>query len=550
MLVPLLIDEVLLDHPGKLTALMNRLFGASAPTWVSIAAVLALIFVLRGSAFFCNNRKSFHSIKITQLVSYQLRRQILDHLEHVSLAEYETLKSGGIAARTVQDVETISAFAGQLVTTLLSASLMLIGIAVIMLKMNWILAILVFLLNPFFLAFSRMLGRKTGQLLRKQHQAYQLYHELLNETLELFIQVRAAGQEHYFFGLLRKRAKNIETASIDYGYKAAVAGSSSAFLTSSVVDLFRALGIVAVVYSDLSIGMMIAFLFYLSTLVAPIQQLMGLVIAYQSARPGIQRVNRLFSLAREPEYPAEINPFLPSHPVSVELRNISFCYVPGRPVLHGVNLKIPAGHKIALIGPSGSGKTTLGQVMVGFYPVHSGVLLYNGVPMEKIGLQVIRRHVALVLQQTLFLNDTIRVNLTLSGEKSDTELHAALQAAQLDNFVRNLADGLESRIGKNGIRLSGGQLQRLAIARVILADPKVVIFDESSSALDNMTESRLYESLEPFFRGRTTIIIAHRTTTIQQADYVYLIEHGMVTAQGTCADLQVRGLIREDFDSG
>jgi len=548
MLIPLLIDEVLLDHPGRMTETISRVFSVSAP-WVYILVILVMVVSLRLLAFVLNNRKTFYSTRITQRISYLLRSRVLRHLERVSLSEYETLKSGGIVSKTVQDVQSISGFAGQLVTTVLTASLMVAGVALIMLWMNWILALLVFMLNPLFLGFSKLLGRKTGKLIRRQHEAYQLYYELLNETLELFIQVRASNQERSFFSLLRGRAKEIESASLDYGYKASVMHGSSSLLTSTVVDLFRALGIAAVLYSDLSIGMMIAFLFYLSTLVSPIQQLMGLVIGYQTTKPGFERINSLLSLSLEPQYPQELNPFSGGGAVSVELKNINFAYINGKPVLHDISLNVGAEQKIALIGPSGSGKTTIGQIMVGFYPSHSGAILYGDVPIEKIGLEIVRENVALMLQQTLFFNDTIRMNLTLSREINDEEIYAALKAALLDDFVGNLGDGLETRIGKNGIRLSGGQRQRLAIARLILSDPGIVIFDEATSSLDNATEFHLYETLDPFLKGRTTIIIAHRTTTIKQADSIYLIEEGRVKAEGSYEELEARGLIKEDFDA-
>ena len=548
MLIPLLIDEVLLKHPGKMTEIITGIFG-SHEIWVFIAVILVLVLVLRFTAFFFSNKKTFYSTKITEKISYLLRHRILHHLERVSLSEYETLKSGGIASKTVQDVEGISSFAGGAVTTLLSASLMLVGIAAVMLWMNWVLALLVFMLNPLFLGFSKLLGRKTGALLQRQYEAYDLYHELLNETLELFIQVRASNQERNFFGLLQGRAKEIEKTSLDYGYKASVAQGSSALLTTTVVDLFRALGIAAVAYSDLSIGMMIAFLFYLSTLVSYVQQLMGLMISYQNTKPALERINVLLSLSQEPNYPHEADPFENTKTTSVELKKISFAYGNGKQVLDDISLQAKNGQKIALIGPSGSGKTTIAQIMVGFYPSHSGEILYGDVPIEKIGLPVVRGNVALMLQQALFFNDSIRMNLTLSKEKSDEEICEALKAAQLESFIRNLEDGLETPIGKNGVRLSGGQRQRLAIARLILSDPKIVIFDEATSSLDNATEYHLYETLAPFLKGRTTIIIAHRTTTIKQADYIYLIEEGSLKAEGTYDELQSKGLIKEDFDS-
>ena len=547
MLIPLLIDEVLLEHPGKMTDMISSFFDSSE-IWIYIVVILVIVLILRFMAFFFNNQKTFYATKITQKISYLLRHRILHHLERVSISEYETLKSGGIASKTVQDVESVSGFSGQLVTTVLSASLMLIGVAGVMLWMNWVLALLVFMLNPLFLGFSRLLGRKTGELLRRQHETYELYHELLNETLELFIQVRASNQERSFFGLLRGRAKEIEMASLNYGYKASVAHSSSALLTNTVVDIFRALGIAAVAYSDLTIGMMIAFIFYLSTLVAPIQQLMGLVIGYQNTKPALERINTLLSLSQEPHYPHEADPFKNNMTTSIELKKINFAYGNGKQVLHNISLKAEAGQKIALIGPSGSGKTTIAQIMVGFYPSHSGEILYGSVPIEQIGLPVVRENVALMLQQALFFNDTIRMNLTLSKEKSDEEIYEALKAAQLENFIRHLKDGLNTAIGKNGIRLSGGQRQRLAIARLILSDPKIVIFDEATSALDNATEFHLYETLAPFLKDRTTIIIAHRTTTIKQADYIYLIEEGKVKAEGTYEGLYAQGYSKEDFD--
>jgi len=294
--------------------------------------------------------------------------------------------------------------------------------------------------------------------------------------------------------------------------------------------------------------MMIAFLFYLSTLVQPTQQLMGLVIGYQSIKPAMERINSLLSLEQEPHYHHEKDPFKEVKTTSVELKNIDFSYTQGTQILHNVSIKAKAGQKIAFIGTSGSGKTTLAQIMVGFYPVNTGEILYNDVPIEQIGLPVVRENVALMLQQALFFNDTIRMNLTLYKDVSDEKIFEALRTAQMESFMKSLDDGLDTLMGKNGIRLSGGQRQRLAIARLILSDPKIVIFDEATSALDNDTEFHLYETLAPFLKDKTTIIIAHRTTTIKQADYIYLIEEGRVEAEGSYEELQEQGLIREDFD--
>jgi ATP-binding cassette subfamily C protein len=193
---------------------------------------------------------------------------------------------------------------------------------------------------------------------------------------------------------------------------------------------------------------------------------------------------------------------------------------------------------VAIIGASGSGKSTLSQLLVGFYPPTSGDIRYNGVSVQEIGFSRIRDAVFVVLQQPLMFNETLRFNLSMGDEISDEVIYEALQIAQLYDFVTALPNALETQVGKLGIRLSGGQRQRLSIARMVLANPKVVIFDESTSALDVHTESALFEALEKFLREKTVIIIAHRLSTITKADYIYVLENGTVLEEGTRESLE------------
>ena len=544
ILIPMLIDEILLGHPGKITAFATLLGLKEA--WQIIAGTLFVVLLLRGIAFLLGNAKTLHALRIAQKSAYTLRHTILHHLERIAISDYETIKSGAVASKTINDVENIGRFLGMATTTTLTAGLAFVGVLGVLFYISWPLALLVVIANPLFLGFSHIVGRRAGALLRKQNEAYDAYQDLMSETMELFTQVRASNQERTFFGLLRIKAANIQYASLEYGYKSSVARSSSALLTMTAVDIFQALGIVTVAYTQLSVGMMLAFLFYLATIAAPVTQLMGLVISFQSVRPSITRLNQLLNTAHEPHYPHENNPFTSVNTASVEINNVSFAYADGKPVLDNICIKIEQGEKVALIGPSGSGKTTIAQLLVGFYVPGGGSIGYGGVPIEMIGLPIVRENVALMLQQSLFFNDTIRMNLALGKEIDDTKIFDALRQAQLDGFVKELDRGLETLIGKNGIRLSGGQRQRLAIARLILSDPKVVIFDEATSALDEATEHRLYDTLREFLSGRTTIIIAHRETTIRQADRIYLIEDGVARAVGDYEQTAERGFIQNE----
>jgi ATP-binding cassette subfamily C protein len=195
---------------------------------------------------------------------------------------------------------------------------------------------------------------------------------------------------------------------------------------------------------------------------------------------------------------------------------------------------------VAVVGPSGSGKTTLANLLVGFYPVQEGEIYYDGIPSRRIALPVIREHIHVILQHPKLFNDTMRFNLTLGREYPPERIETAIRIAQLEEVIATLEQGLDTQVGRDGVRLSGGQRQRVAIARMILLDPEVVIFDESTSALDVHTEAKLFAELEAYLRPKTVVTIAHRLSTIEKAEYVFVLEDGRLADQGKPAELMAR----------
>ncbi|MCL4470076.1 MAG: ABC transporter ATP-binding protein/permease [Gammaproteobacteria bacterium] len=537
LLMPLLVDEVLLHQPGRLLALLNARFPAAwhGPV-LYIGVVLASTLALRLTALVLGVWQGRSFTLIAKDVVYRMREQMLRRLGRIAMSEYETLGSGAVASHFVKDLDAVDSFIGASVSKFLVALLSIVGTAIVLLWMHWQLALFILLLNPAVIYFTTVLGKRVKDLKRQENSAFELFQQALTETLDAIHQIRAINREHHYIGMVIDRARGIRTHAAAFSWKSDAAGRLSFMVFLFGFDVFRAISMLMVVYSDLSIGEMMAVFGYLWFMMGPVQEILGIQYAYYAAKAALTRINHLLALKEEPHYPHLKDPFTGKHTVGVEIENVCFSYG-DTPVLNGVSLKIRPGEKVALVGASGGGKSTLVQVILGLYPPQSGTVRFDGVPMTEIGLEVVRSHVATVLQHPVLFNDTVRMNLTLGRELSDEQLWQALEVAQLADTVRELPCGIDTVVGRQGVRLSGGQRQRLAIARMVLSDSQVVILDEATSALDAETEAKLHEALREFLRDRTTLIIAHRLSAVKQADRAYVFDGGQIIEEGVHEEL-------------
>ena len=542
LLLPLMVDEVLLHHPGAFVA---RIGAAFPSAWhgpvLFIGVALLLTVALRLTAILLNVWQGRTFSLLAKEVVYRIRVRMLARLSRIALSEFETVGAGRVTSHFVTDLNAIDGFLGASISGFVVSVLTLIGVAAVLFWMHWQLALFIVLLNPVVILFSTRLGKRVKDLKKHENRAFEVFQEALSETLDALTQIRAMNREKHYLARVTDKAADIRQHAAAFAWKSDAMSRISFFVFLAGFDAFRAGAMLMVVFSNLTIGEMLAVFGYLWFMMTPVQELVNMQYSWFAANAALGRINALLGLHGEPQHPAMRDPFAGQQTVGIALDHVTFAYADGETVLDDVSLRVTAGEKVALVGASGGGKSTLVQALLGLYPVKSGQIYYGDTPVTEIGWETVREHVGVVLQHPVLFNDSVRANLTLGREADDATLWQALEIAQLKDIIAALPHGLDTVVGRQGVRLSGGQRQRLAIARMIVARPQIVILDEATSALDTDTERRLHQALAGFLAGRTTLIIAHRLSAVKQADRILVFENGRVVEEGAHAELIDRG---------
>ncbi|WP_137818500.1 ABC transporter ATP-binding protein [Pseudomonas sp. 2FG] len=532
LLLPLLVDEVLLKQGDAALKVMDRFLPSSWESAVGYIGLMVLLtLLLRSSALVFNVVQARLFARLSKDIVYRIRIRLIERLKRISLGEYESLGGGTVTTHLVTDLDTLDKFVGETLSRFLVAVLTLTGTAGILMWMHWQLALLILLFNPLVIYATVQLGKRVKHLKKLENDSTSRFTQALTETLDAIQEIRAGNRQGFFLGRLGVRAQEVRNYAVASQWKSDASSRASGLLFQFGIDIFRAAAMLTVLFSDLSIGQMLAVFSYLWFMIGPVEQLLNLQYAFYAAGGALTRINELLARADEPQYRGGVDPFDGRDTLGIEVRGLTFAYH-DEPVLDELNLAIAAGEKVAIVGASGGGKSTLVQLLLGLYTAQAGSIRYGGCSLEEIGLETVREQVAVVLQHPALFNDTVRANLTMGRERSDEACWRALEIAQLAQTIRVLPQGLESIVGRSGVRLSGGQRQRLAIARMVLAEPKVVILDEATSALDAATEYALHQALGQFLNGRTTLIIAHRLSAVKQADRVLVFDGGRIAEDG------------------
>ena len=534
LILPMMVDEVLLEKPAGFVETINFFIG-EGNAFIYVAIVTISVIFLRVSYYLLNAVITKIFTKISKYVTYMIRKQLIEHLKITSMNEYETLGSGAITSNLITDVNTFDSFIMTTTSKLISATLTLLAVSVVMIMLDPILGLMILIIQPLNVLISKRMSKVVGVLKRDENASIEQFQNNIGETLELYGQIKSSNKEEYFFNSAIEDAHKVQSTSNEFSFKSVIYEKLSTTISLSMFEVLRASGFLLVVYSDLSIGMMFAMFGYIWFIMTPIQEMLSIQYSYASAMSALERINKILSLKTENTGTKSIE----DTNVEIDLQNLDFSYANNKPILKNVSLNIKSGCKIALIGASGSGKTTLAQIISGFYEKEAGTLTYNGEAIESIDKTSLRERIFLVLQMPILFNSTLRFNITMGEDNiDDLAIQKALEIAQLDEMISDMEEGLETIVGRHGVRLSGGQRQRLSIARMIIANPSVVIFDESTSALDVHTEAALQTALVPILKDKTVITIAHRLSTVKNADSIYVLENGTIVQSGTHEELE------------
>jgi ATP-binding cassette subfamily B protein len=473
-------------------------------------------------------------------VSQSLRRDLFQRLQKVQLGALEKMSSGDLTYRLTEDADRVSEVIYKTLHDSIPSALQLVAVLGYMLWLDWKLTLAILLLAPFVAWLISLFGARVMIATERSQKKVSELAGLLGEAIEGLPLVRAFAAEPW----LERRFEE----EIDQHRQARYNTYRLVALQHPVVGIIEVLGFATVLVlaairinsGDLAVPQLISYLTGLVLLIDPIAHVTA---NYNEFQQGQSSLRRLREIEKEPSEPADPVPSIPLGRLRGDLNfdQVEFAYTPGQPVLRDFNLTIKAGQVVALVGPSGAGKTTLFSLLLRFNRVNKGQLLFDGKDLSQVSARDLRQQVALVPQRSSVFSGTIAEAIRFGRQATQDQLQQAAKLANAHDFIIRLPDGYNTRLQERGTNVSGGQLQRIAIARAVLGNPAVMLLDEATSALDAEAEAAVQLGLKQAMLGRTVIVIAHRLATVQEADLIVVLEHGRICQQGSHDDLMSQG---------
>jgi ATP-binding cassette subfamily B protein/subfamily B ATP-binding cassette protein MsbA len=508
-----------------------------------LTVIVLVIFIARAGLQFV---RSYVAHIAGWGVVADVRKYIYDHMQRLALHFYEDKQVGQLMSNVVNDTDLFEQFISHAIPDVVVNAVTLLAVTAVLFTLNWQLALLSLIPIPLVILSLRVYAKYVRPAFRNRQKQLGDLNALLNDNLAGIREIKAFTRENDESQRVYQSIDNYRTSLLSALRLMAI--------FQPFVDFTSSLGTLIVIFFGgrlalqgiLPVGDLVAFFLYLESFYTPVRNLSGAWEAVQSSLAG---ADRLADLMAEPQEPQNIKGAVP---VKEKVRgeiifdNVNFEYIPGVPVLENISLDIPARSVVALVGPTGVGKSTLVSLIPRFYDVTSGCIRLDGRDLRDYTLDSLRQQISIVLQDVFLFYGTVRDNLLFGNpEASDAEIEAASRAANAHDFITGLPNGYDTLIGERGVKLSGGQKQRLSIARAILKNAPILVLDEATSSVDTETELLIQQAIERLMQGRTTIVIAHRLSTVRGADKIVALEDKAILETGTHAELmRLNGLYK------
>ncbi|MBQ7363817.1 MAG: ABC transporter ATP-binding protein [Clostridia bacterium] len=505
------------------------------------AAVLLLVYVVKAV---CNYFVGYYGHVVGVRMQADMRRDLFSKYESLPFSYFDKHKTGDLLSRLTNDLNNVSELAHHGPENIFLAVLMFGGSFAVLVGIDWRLTLIMFSVIPFIILFTVISRKSMMRAMRNSRRQMAEINTTLENSITGIRETKAyASEEHEKrkFGVVNRIfARYRSDAMRSLGSFSAV----MEFMTDALYLLVIFAGGIFLFHGEIDPGEFAAFLLYISMFLNPIRRVVTLVEQFQDGMSGFERFYELMNVENEEDTGKVIIEDIKGE---VVFEDVSFGYESDdgsseRLVISNLNMKIGEGETLALVGPSGGGKSTLCNLIPRFYSILSGRITLDGIDTKDITLESLRRNIGIVSQNVFLFDGTVRENIAYSNPNAtDAEIISAAKRANIHDFVMTLEHGYDTEVGERGVKLSGGQKQRISIARVFLKNPKLLILDEATSALDNATEMQIQSALEELSRGRTVIVVAHRLSTVKNADRIMVIDMGGIVESGTHEELLALG---------
>ena len=503
-----------------------------------------------GAAAFAQWIMSITNNRISYRVTQDIRNEAFFHIQKLPLKYLDRHPQGDTVSRIISDVDTFADGLLMGFTQLFTGVMTIVGTLLIMLRIHWGIALVVVLVTPLSLVVAGFIAKSTHSMFQKQTQTRGEQTALIDEAIGGMKLIRAFGHEDAIMAQFDDVNERVRTCSLKAIFFSSLTNPCTRFVNSVVYALVGLTGALVAISGGITVGNLTSLLNYANQYTKPFNEISGVLTELQNA---LACAGRVFELIEEPAETPDPKDAVELDRVGgkVEIRDVDFAYNPEKPLIQNFSLDVEPGQRVAIVGPTGCGKTTLINLLMRFYDPQEGSIHIEGVDTRCMSRKALRRNVGMVLQDTWLKTGTIRENIAMGKpDATDEEIIEAAKKARAHGFIRRLPKGYDTQIGESGGNLSQGEKQLLCIARVMLSLPPMLILDEATSSIDTRTELRIQKAFDTMMKGRTSFVVAHRLSTIQEADVILVMRNGRVVEQGNHHQLlERRGFYSELYTS-